>query len=375
MLRTGATDVPLAPPARQRPKIVVVCEHFHSAHSVFRTHSRAVRSLKERFDVTGLAHVAALDQPARDCFHEVIDYPDGSATEGAAQCAAQIAELRPDIVFHLGVGMTDKSLALASLRLAPVQCVSYGHTATTMSPVIDYMILPDDFVGAEDLYSEKLLRFPPESIPYAPPAATEPPPPPRPERTGQGPVRIAVPASIMKINGPFLQALAAAESQAAHPVEFHFFPLGAVGLAFHHLEREVKRFLPGATVYPQSPRETYLERLGACDFFVSPFPYGNMNSIVDAIVMGVPGVCLDGEEAHAHADAAIFRRLGLPEELIAQAVPDYVAAIVRLVATPAWRRECQRIAEEIDLEQTAYAGDESLFCAQMLKLLPVAVSG
>lgn len=375
MLRVGAPELTGTPPARERPKIVVVCEHFHSQHSVYRTHSRAVRALQDGFEVIGLVYADRTDDLARDCFHRVISYPEGEIIEAARQCAELVAAEQPDIVFHLGVGMSNHSIALASLRLAPVQCVSYGHTATTMSPVIDYMILPDDFIGATDLYSETLLRFPPESIPYAPPEATEAPVPPRAKRKDDGTVRIAVPASIMKINATFLQALAAAAQQAKHPVEFQFFPLGAVGLGFYQLERDVKRLLPGAVVYPQSDRTTYLQRLGACDLFVSPFPYGNMNSIIDAIIMAVPGVCLDGEEAHAHADVAIFRRLGLPDELSASDIPGYVAAIVKLVDDPRWRQSCQKIAAGVDLEATTYAGDESLFCAEMLKLLPVTVVG
>jgi hypothetical protein len=83
-----------------------------------------------------------------------------------------------------------------------------------------------------------------------------------------------------------------------------------------------------AVVHEEAPYDAYAERLAACDVFVSPFPYGNMNSIVDAALLGLPGVCLDGAEAHAHADAAYFRRMGFAEALIAQSREAYVAAIV-----------------------------------------------
>jgi predicted O-linked N-acetylglucosamine transferase (SPINDLY family) len=71
-----------------------------------------------------------------------------------------------------------------------------------------------------------------------------------------------------------------------------------------------------------------------------PFPYGNMNSIIDAFQLGLPGVCLDGIEAHAHADAAFFARIALPAELIAGSVDDYVAAAVKLIDDEAWRAHC-----------------------------------
>jgi len=375
LLHAGVVEMEARPSPRKRPRIVVACEHFHSRHSVFRTHARCVRALKESFEVIGFGYGDQLDEPARECFDRFEAYPKGDVVPCAKQVAERMLACEPDIVFYLGVGMSPLTIALASLRLAPVQCVSYGHTATTMSPMIDYMILPDDFIGADDVYSETLLRFPPEAIPYSPPVESEPAPPPRPERTAGSKVRVAVPASIMKINGRFLQALADAAAQAKGDVGFEFYPLAAFGLAYHHLSDEVARILPQAVVYPETDRQTYLARLGACDFFVSPFPYGNMNSIVDAVVMGVPGVCLDGAEAHSHADLAIFRRLGLPEELCTSTQEEYVAAIVRLIDDADWRRSCQQVAADIDLHATMYAGDEKIFCREMLALLAACEAG
>ncbi len=372
-LAAGAREMTRPPPKRARPRIVVLAEHFRAGHSVFRTHSRAVRSLRARFEVIGVAYGERTDDAVRALFDDLIVYPPGDLIEGVSAVANQIVALEPDIVFHLGVGMANHVIALASLRLAPIQCVSYGHTATTMSPVIDYVILPDDFVGAEDRFSEKVLRLPPEAIPYAAPAASEPPLPPRPAALAdEGVLRIAIPASVMKLNAPFLRVLARIAARASRKVEFAFFPLAAVGLGHFYLDQEVKRILPDAIVYPESVRSIYLERLGRCAFFLCPFPYGNMNSIIDAMIMGVPGVCLDGEEAHARADVAIFRRLGLPDALATRSLEDYIAAALRLIDDADWRARCRAIASAVDLETTFYTGDESLFCEAMYGLLTPA---
>jgi hypothetical protein len=369
-LSAGAHDMIQAPPRRARPRIVVVAEHFRAGHSVFRTHSRIVRALRERFEVIGVAYGERIDDQARACFDEVIAYPPGELIDSARATADEILARSPDIVFHLGVGMSNHVIALASLRLAPIQCVSYGHTATTMSPVIDYMILPDDFVASEACFSERVLRLPPQAIPYAPPAPGEPPAPPRAAVTVDAAVlRIAVPASVMKLNAVFLETLAQIAARAGRPVEFAFFPLAAVGLAHHYLQQEISRILPNAVVHAEAPRTTYLQRLGGCAFFLCPFPYGNMNSIIDAVVMGIPGVCLDGEEAHAHADVAIFHRLGLPESLATTSTEDYVAAALRLIDDADWLTQCRRIARDIDLGERFYGGDERLFCEAMVGLL------
>jgi predicted O-linked N-acetylglucosamine transferase (SPINDLY family) len=242
-----------------------------------------------------------------------------------------------------------------------------------MSPVIDYQLLPDDFVASEERFSETVIRLPPEAIPYAAPAPEEPPLPARgPLALPEGPLRVAIPASLMKINAPFLEALAQISARASRPVEFVFYPLAAVGLAYYQLRDEIKRVLPGAVVNAESSRSVYLERLGACAFFLCPFPYGNMNSIIDAVIMGVPGVCLDGEEAHSHADVAIFRRLGLPDELTTDTVEAYVAAAVRLIDDAEWLDQCRRTAREIDLNTRFYGGGERLFCEAMYGLLAKA---
>jgi hypothetical protein len=366
----GGRDAVSPPPPREQPRIVVVCEHFREGHSVFRTHSRAVRSLRERFEVIGVGSEQLIDAGARECFDEMLVYPPGDFIQSTCAVANQILERAPDIVFHLGVGMSNFSIAMASLRLAPIQCVSYGHTATTMSSTIDYMVLPDDFVGSEDVFSEKVLRLPPEAIPYAPPCASEPPVPPRkPLALAEGVLRIAVPASVMKINAEFLAALGQISARAKRPVEFHFFPLAAVGVAHQYLSQEVMRLVPNSVVHAQSPRTEYLERLGACAFFLCPFPYGNMNSIIDSMLMGIPGVCLDGPEAHSHADVAIFHRLGLPDSLAAESLEDYVTAAVRLIDDPSWLEHCRVFAREIDLRERFYSGDERQFCEAMYALL------
>lgn len=103
-------------------------------------------------------------------------------------------------------------------------------------------------------------------------------------------------------------------------------------------------------------------RLGQCDFFLCPFPYGNTNGIVNSFQLGLPGVCLDGEEAHAHTDAALFARIGLPAELTTKSVDEYVRAAIRLVDDRMWRALCTEIVRIADLEAAFFEGDTGLFC-------------
>jgi hypothetical protein len=189
------------------------------------------------------------------------------------------------------------------------------------------------------------------------------------EDSTQGVLKIAIPASVMKINAFLLGALAKIAQKAERPIEFHFFPLGARGIAYFYLEREIKKQLPTAVVHAEAVHDIYLQRLLACAFFLCPFPYGNMNSIVDCVSLGIPGVCLDGPEAHSHADLAIFKRLGLPDELTAQTIDEYVGGATKLINDQDWLLECRRIARGVDLEKTFFSGDESKFCDAVHGLL------
>lgn len=80
-------------------------------------------------------------------------------------------------------------------------------------------------------------------------------------------------------------------------------------------------------------------------------------------------VCLDGLEPHAHADAAFFARIGLPGELAAGSVDDYVAAAVRLIDDEPWRRHCEEIVRNANLDEAFFNGDSALFCAAIADLI------
>jgi hypothetical protein len=365
-LEAGVVEAAGAIPPRGagRATVVVVGERFASGHAVFRSHSRAVRALRGRFNVVGAVHPNPASALAADFFDECIAFPTGDFFASVRTVAAAIAARRPALILYLGVGMTAAVIALASLRLAPIQCASYGHTATTMSPAIDYFILPEDFVGSAECFSETVLTVPKAAMPFAPrpaPRATR--------RPADSRVRVAIPASTMKLNPLLFDAVARIGASAKPPVTFQFFPLAATGLPYFELSRIVRAAIPGAAVFPEAPHERYMERLAECDLFLCPFPYGNMNSIIDTFQLGLPGICLDGIEAHAHADAAFFARIALPAELVARSVDDYVAAAVKLIDDDAWRAHCAEIIRTADLEAAFFRGDASPFAAAIEELI------
>ena len=354
-------------PFSSRPTIVVVGENFSIGHAVHRTHARAVAALRERFRVVGVIYPDPVGTPIADLFDECISIKPGEFLPKVKHLADTILERKPDLVLYLGIGMVSQVIALSSLRLAPVQCVSFGHAATTMSDVIDYFILPEDFAGAPSTFTETVLKVPKAAMPFAPLPFT------RVERpAGDGTIRVAIPASIMKLNPRFFGALSRIALEAKSRLEFHFFPLAGTGLPYIELTRAVKAQVPNATVFPELPYEAYMERLAKCDLFLTPFPYGNMNSIIDCFRFSLPGVCLDGVETHAHADSAILARIDLPRSLAATTVDEYVTQAVRLIDDVSWRNSCARIITTADLDAAFFKGDTALFCDAIAGLISAA---
>jgi len=365
-LEAGCVEVPAKLPDKiaKRPTVVVVAEHFLPGHAVHRTHSRAIASLRERFHVVGVIYPNPIGTPIEEFFDECVPMPSTDFISMVKDLADAIVKRKPVLIFYLGVGMVPQVIALASMRMAPIQCVSFGHTATTMSEAMDYFILPEDFVGKPETFSEKVLGLPKEAMPFAPRPFT-PQPPPKPDGT----IRVAVPASTMKLNPPLFEALARIAKGAKTPMEIKFFPLAGTGLPYIELCRVVKARIPHVEVFPESPHEVYIQRLSQCDLFLCPFPYGNMNSIIDSFRLGMPGVCLDGAEAHSHADTAFFGRIGLPAELAAQTVDQYVSAAIRLIDDAGWRADCRKIVSQADLDAAFFKGNASLFCDAIADLV------
>lgn len=368
-LEYGCAEAPTeaAGSSSARPTVVVVGENFYIGHAVHRTHSRAVAALRERFHVVGVIYPDPTGTPIANLFDECLPITAGDFLPQVKRVADAILARRPTLILYLGVGMVSQVIALSSLRLAPVQCVSFGHTATTRSEVMDYFILPEDLAGAAETFSEKVLRVPKAAMPFAPRPFT------RLERSPpDGTIRVAVPASTMKLNPRLFGAVARIAGGVKSRVEFHVFPLAGTGLPYLELSRAVKAQVPGAVVFPELPHEAYMERLSKCDLFLSPFPYGNMNGIIDCFRFWLPGVCLDGAETHAHADAAFFARIGLPSSLAARTVDEYVAMAVKLIDDADWRASCAKIVGNANLDAAFFKGDTGLFCDAIAGLISLS---
>ncbi|TLU75741.1 UDP-glucose:protein N-beta-glucosyltransferase [Mannheimia varigena] len=342
-----------------KPVMIVLLEHFHSSHSIYRTHSTSMIAARKQFHLIGLGS-DAVDEAGQQVFDEFHVLPhDGSLFERLSFVKDICEQNNPAVFYMPSIGMDLTTIFASNTRLAPIQAVALGHPATTHSDFIEYVIVEDDYVGSEECFSETLLRLPKDALPYVPsalaPTSVE-------YRLRENPevVQIGIASTTMKLNPYFLEALKVIRDRAKVKVHFHFALGQSSGITHSYVERFIKSYLGNdATAHPHSPYDEYLQILHNCDMMLNPFPFGNTNGIIDMVTLGLVGICKTGPEVHEHIDEGLFKRLGLPEWLITQTADEYVAQAIRLAENHKERLALRRDIIENNKLQTLFSGDPS----------------
>lgn len=337
----GARATPL--PWKERPTILMPVEWWWTHHVMYRDFGEVVKTLKERFRLIGMGRDGNTNEEARAVFDEFITVGEPVYLVDVAQ---KIRSLSPDIIFYPSIGMSVWTMAMASLRLAPIQVMAYGHPATANSPEIDYGIAFDEDAD-QSLHREEVIAL---ASPHSRRFFNLPKK--RHEPTRGGPVRIGVAAMQAKVSWPFIRCLREVQRRADRTVEFHFFP-PLNGTLMYQFGRQVERLLKNTIVCEKINNEQYLEWLGECDIATFSFPFGGSNSTLDAMLLGLPMVGMEGKELHARMDSTLMRRAGLPEWLIARNESEYVEALLKLMDDDV-RADVASQVRAIDMERTFF---------------------
>ncbi|SIT40333.1 putative adhesin processing HmwC-like protein [Paraburkholderia piptadeniae] len=329
--------------AVRKPLMIVVLEWFNGGHSIYRTHSRTMLAARERFEVVAFGEAQHVDEAGRAVFDRFIPFEH---PEYVGEIVRQVQNFardnRPAVLYMPSVGMFPHTIFMTNVRVAPLQIAALGHPATMHASCIDYVSVEEDFVGDPACFSEKLMRLPKDGQPYVPSKLLTDITPGIPER-GEF-IDIAVTASAMKLNPRFLGACRRIIETAGIPVRFHFMTSWAEGLDIAYVRRLIQAALPreNVLVYGGMSYPAYLKIINTMDMFVSPFPFGNTNGIVDALTLGLPGVNLCGAEVFEHIDSGLFGRAGMPAWLTTHSIDEYVRAAVRLATQHAEREMLRR---------------------------------
>ena len=150
-------------PASKKKIRVGFLSKFIYKHSVSLCYSRVVEELAQRdtFEVALISSHEINDEAVRKVYSdfagERVHLP-----YHLAQARERVANLKLDILIYLDIGMEPLSYFMAFSRLAPVQCVLWGHPVTTGIGNMDYFLSAEvmESAGADEHYVEKLVRLP-----------------------------------------------------------------------------------------------------------------------------------------------------------------------------------------------------------------------
>ncbi|WP_051013636.1 tetratricopeptide repeat protein [Pararhodospirillum photometricum] len=250
-----------------------------------------------------------------------------------------------DILIYPDLGMDARSFLLASLPLAPVQGVSWGHPVTTGLPSIDWFLSSEAMepAGAEAFYSERLVRLPRLSIAYTP----------TPVDNEKSRAALGLPSGVLYLCVQALQkylpaydGLFPAIARHVPEARFVFIEHGTMSVANRLFRERLERAFRAAGLDPAAHLvflpwldwRDYLALNGAGDVFLDSVEWSGGNTTLEALSRGVPPVTLPRGFMRGRHTAAMLSLMGL-NELIARDLDDYVRIAVRLGQDSSWRRQ------------------------------------
>ncbi len=123
---------------------------------------------KKRFDLYGYHTGKIKDKATDDAKHSFTHFIEDIYS--FEELCKTIRKDNLHVLIYPEVGMDPMIVRLAALRLAPIQCLSWGHPNTSGFPTVDYFLSSDlmEPPDADDHYTEKLIRLSNLSIYYTP---------------------------------------------------------------------------------------------------------------------------------------------------------------------------------------------------------------
>lgn len=312
--------------------------HFFFEHSIGKTMQAIIASLPaERFDVHLLRVPPFVDDARARAIaasaHAVHRLP---ATLAGARAA--IAALELDVLFYADLGTEPLTYYLAYARLAPVQCVTWGHPTTSGIPTIDFYLSHPELEpeGSERFYSERLVRLDTGAIYPGYPAPVLPESPATRADLGLPDTPVFVcPQSAFKLVPAYDVVLA--EILHRCPDALLLVPEEKHPRLTAQLQARWARAMPDAVdrvrFFARRALPEFCNLIANADVMLDPFPVGGGVSTHDAMSFGTPIVTRPGPQMRSRFAAACYRRMG-QTDLIA---PD-TAAYVDLACTLATDR-------------------------------------
>ena len=337
------------------------------AHSIGKTSLGLIEKIdRRRFEVYALRITPGSDDETTMRIRAAADHyvrVCGDLRELAAT-HRQLAALELDILFYQDIGMESVSYFLSFARLAPVQCVSFGHPNTTGVPTMDYFISNDLYETAQSAghYSERLalLHDLPTLAYYYRPVVTHE----LPARAVLGLPEDATiyvcPQTLFKIHPDFDELLKGILERDAR---------GRVVLIQARIQEwndrlsaRFRRTMPQVAdrvlFLPSLPQPQFMQLLASSDVMLDTLHFNGMNSSLEALAVGLPVVTLPTGLQRGRHTRAMYLKMSVTD-CIAASPEEYIDVAVRLGTNAALRRD---LRERILSRNHVLYEDERVVC-------------
>jgi predicted O-linked N-acetylglucosamine transferase (SPINDLY family) len=312
-----------------------LASQFFRNHSIGRTSRGLFAQLsREQFEVTAIFVAPFVDDEfsraiRRDADHTLVVPRD------LEQARERIAALRLDILFYQDIGMEPFTYFLSFARLAPVQCVSFGHPDTTGVDTIDYFISNDLYEppGAAGHYSESLFTLHDlgSLASYTRPVL---PAVPKTRAAFRLPVDRPLylcPQNLFKVH-PDMDGLMAGILRK-DPRGVVVMVEGRVGNWTRLLRKRWQETMPDLqsriVFLPRMPEDDYLCLIALADVMLDTVHFNGMNTSLEAFAVGTPVVTMPAAFQRGRHTQAMLRKMGL-EVLVVADAQAYIDQAVRI---------------------------------------------
>ena len=254
------------------------------------------------------------------------------------------------VLIYPEIGMDSITVRLASLRLSPVQCASWGHPETSGFPTIDYFLSSElmEPPHAERNYCEKLILLPNLSIYYEPldisPLVID--------RSDFGLRPKSILFHCCQSLFKFLPQYDDVFPRIARQVgdcQFLFtsYPniKSVIGTFRLRINEAFRRFHLNMDHYVvilpflDGRHFQALNRLS--DIYLDSIGWSGCNTTLEAVEYGLPIVTLSGELMRGRHTAAILTMMGM-QETIAASLDEYISLAVKLGKDSEWRQQISK---------------------------------
>jgi protein O-GlcNAc transferase len=324
-----------------RIRVGLISQFFHN-HSIGRTSRGFFAQLsRDKFEVTALFVAPTVDDRFSRFIREQAEH--SVEVPRALTAAREIIEARKfDALFYQDIGMDPFTYFLAFSRLAPVQCVSFGHPDTTGIPTMDYFISNDLYESEEAQadYSERLvLLHDLGTLAYYY----------RPVRTGPGKSRshfgladdahvYVCPQNLFKIHPDMDEILAGILRRDPHGrvVLIH-------GRIRHWTELLKRRWMASISdvmdrivFVPRMDSEDFVDLIAVSDVMLDTVHFNGMNTSLEAFAVGTPVVTCPTSLQRGRHTLGMYRKMGLADGIASDA-RSYIERAVAIATDASYR--------------------------------------